>query len=323
MLSLWAGVEGIVDDPTLTVPLCRMVDEGLTRGMAEWVAAHVLRYHVGTDAHVLGQDGVWRNGVTPPLAPDRTVAILGLGEIGRVVAATVAGLGFDVRGWSRRRQTVAGIVTGGGEDGLEEVLREADIVVLLLPATPETENVLDARTLAMLPAVRGSSIPGAAPLIDDAALLAALDSGHVAHATLDVFREEPLPPDHPYWKHPRVTVTPHIAAETRPETASSALSPATSRAARRASPSSTWWTGPPATERYPTTSVVRAVPISSRDPPPQLGHQLGLEPGVALQPGGVAPRGMRQRQEAGRKSRQAATVPVTETAVRPRCQRCA
>jgi len=98
VLSLWAGVEGIVGNPTLTVPLCRMVDPGLTRGMVEWVTAHVLRYHVGSDAHVLGQDGVWRHGVVPPLAPERTVAILGLGELGRAVAAALHGLGFDVVG---------------------------------------------------------------------------------------------------------------------------------------------------------------------------------------------------------------------------------
>jgi glyoxylate/hydroxypyruvate reductase A len=223
VLSLWAGVEGVVGDPTLTVPLCRMVDEGLTRGMAEWVAGHVLRYHLGTDAHVLGQDGVWRNGVLPPLASERTVAVLGLGEIGRAVAGTLAVLGFDVRGWSRRPQTLAGIATASGDEGLEAVLREAEIVVLLLPATRETESVLNARTLALLPEGARIINPGRGSLIDDAALLDALDRGQVAHATLDVFREEPLPPEHRYWTHPRVTVTPHIAAETRPETAAAAI----------------------------------------------------------------------------------------------------
>ncbi|HRO11334.1 MAG TPA: glyoxylate/hydroxypyruvate reductase A, partial [Amaricoccus sp.] len=102
VLSLWAGVERIVGDATLAVPLCRMVDPGLTRGMVEWVTAHVLRYHLGIDAHILGQDGVWRHGVVPPLAPERTVTVLGLGELGRAVAGTLAGLGFDVQGWSRR-----------------------------------------------------------------------------------------------------------------------------------------------------------------------------------------------------------------------------
>ena len=223
VLSLWAGVERIVGDPTLTVPLCRMVDEGLTRGMAEWVAGHVLRYHLGMDAHIVGQDGVWRNGVVPPLAPDRTVGILGLGQMGRAAAAMLQALEFDVRGWSRRDKPLPGLETFSGEDGLEAVLRAAEILVTLLPATPATEGLLDARRLAMLPAGARLINPGRGTLVDDAALLEALDSGRLAHATLDVFRTEPLPAEHPFWGHPRVTVTPHIAAETRPETASEAI----------------------------------------------------------------------------------------------------
>ncbi len=219
VLSLWAGVERIVGNPTLLVPLCRMVDPGLTRGMVEWVTGHVLRYHLGIDAHVLGQDGVWRHGEVPPLAPGRTVAILGLGELGRAVAVTLQSLGFDVRGWSRRPKELPGIITLSGDDGLAAVLREAEIVVTLLPATPDTDGLIDARRLALLPPGARLLNPGRGGLIDDAALLEALDSGQLAHATLDVFREEPLPAGHPFWANPRITVTPHVAAETRPETA--------------------------------------------------------------------------------------------------------
>lgn len=223
VLSLWAGVETIVGNPTIKVPLCRMVDEGLTRGMAEWVAGHVLRHHLGMDTHILGQDGIWRNRAVPPLAVDRCVGILGIGELGRAVATMLAGIGFDVRGWSRRARTLPGIVTATGEPGLEEVLGTAEILVTLLPATPQTENLLDARRLALLPDGAYIVNPGRGSLIDDDALLYALDEGRIAHATLDVFREEPLPPDHPYWTHPRVTVTPHVASETRPETAAEAI----------------------------------------------------------------------------------------------------
>jgi glyoxylate/hydroxypyruvate reductase A len=223
VLSLWAGVEAIVDAVPRGIPLCRMVDEGLTRGMAEWVAGHVLRYHLGLDAHILGQDGVWRNGIIPPLASERTVGLLGLGELGRAVALMLAGLGFDVRGWSRRPRELPGIATYAGEDGLAALLRSVDILVTLLPATPQTANLLDARTLALLPDGARLINPGRGVLIDDAALLDALDRGRLAHATLDVFRDEPLPPDHPFWAHPRVTVTPHVASETRPETASEAI----------------------------------------------------------------------------------------------------
>lgn len=223
VLSLWAGVESIVGDSSIVVPLCRMVDTGLTRGMAEWVTAHVMRYHMGTDAHVLGQDGIWRNGIVPPLASGRTVGILGLGELGRAAATMLSGIGFRVTGWSRGPREIAGIETRNGPEGLAEALARSEILVLLLPATAATEGVIDARALAKLP--RGARIinPGRGTLIDDAALLKALDNGHLAHATLDVFRDEPLPAAHPFWAHPNVTVTPHIAAETRPETAAAAI----------------------------------------------------------------------------------------------------
>lgn len=223
VLSLWAGVEGIVGTVPRELPLCRMVDAGLSRGMVEYVAAHVLRYHVGTDAHVLGQDGLWRNGVFPPLAADRTVGVLGLGALGHAVATTLALLGFDVRGWSRRLRDVPGVATFAGEAGLAAVLGASDILVTLLPATPDTAGLLDAARLARLPDGARLINPGRGTILDDAALLDALNSGRLAHATLDVFRTEPLPPDHPFWSHPRVTVTPHVAAETRPETASLAV----------------------------------------------------------------------------------------------------
>ena len=219
VLSLWAGVEKIVGNPTLRVPLTRMVDDGLRLGMVEWVTGHVLRHHLGMDAHILGQDGVWRQ-ETPPLAADRPVTILGLGALGAACGQALARLGFPVTGWSRSAKDVDGIRCLSGEDGLRAALKDAQIVVLLLPLTPETENLMNADRLALLP--RGAVLinPGRGPLIDDEALLAALDAGHLGHATLDVFRQEPLPPGHPYWAHPRVTVTPHIASDTRAATAS-------------------------------------------------------------------------------------------------------
>lgn len=223
VLSLWAGVERIVGNPTIRVPLCRMVDPGLREGMVEWVAGHVLRHHLGTDAHVRGQDGVWRHDLVPPLARDRRVGVLGLGELGLACAGALAALGFDVAGWSRRPKEASPVAAFSGPEGLDDVLRRSDILVLLLPATSATESVLDTRTLSLLPAGAFVVNPGRGTLIDDAALLAALDSGRIAHATLDVFRTEPLPPDHPYWAHPRVTVTPHIASETRPATAAEAI----------------------------------------------------------------------------------------------------
>ncbi|MBC7153159.1 MAG: glyoxylate/hydroxypyruvate reductase A [Rhodobacteraceae bacterium] len=219
VLNIWAGVERIVGNPTLTQPLCRMVDPSLTEGMVEWVAGQVLRHHLGLDTHILHQDGIWRHDLVPPLARDRPVAVLGMGALGQACGQALAGLGFAVTGWSRGARAVSGLVGRFGEAGLRDALTGAQIVVLLLPLTPDTENLINAERLGWLH--RGAVLinPGRGALIDDAALLAALDSGQVGHATLDVFRTEPLPADHPFWAHPRVTVTPHIAAETRPETA--------------------------------------------------------------------------------------------------------
>ncbi|MEM8728801.1 MAG: glyoxylate/hydroxypyruvate reductase A [Pseudomonadota bacterium] len=218
VLSTWAGVETIVGNPTLQVPLTRMVDPGLTEGMTEWVTGHVLRHHLGMDAQIHGLKGEWRKDV-PPLARDRKVSILGLGALGRAAAEALVALNFDVAGWSRRAKDVPGVQCLCGEDGLTAALARAEILVLLLPLTPQTEDLLNADRLARLPDGAMILNPGRGPLIDDAALLAALETGRIAHATLDVFRTEPLPPDHSFWSHPRVTVTPHIASETRPGSA--------------------------------------------------------------------------------------------------------
>ena len=222
VMNLWAGVERIVGNKTLTQPLTRMVDPGLTEGMVEWVVGHALRHHLGMDRHIVNPGHVW-DATCPPLARQRPVAMLGIGALGLACARALQALNFPVTGWSRTAKDIPGLRTLCGDDGLREALSTAAIVVTLLPKTPETENILNARSLSWLP--RGAFLlnPGRGPLIDDAALLAALDSGQVAHATLDVFRTEPLPQDHPFWSHPGVTVTPHIAADTRAHTAARVL----------------------------------------------------------------------------------------------------
>lgn len=221
VLNLWAGVEKIVGNETLTQPLCRMVDPSMTESMVEWVTGQVLRHHLGIDRHVLVQDGVWRHESSiPPIARERRVTMLGLGELGRACGAALAALNFPVTGWSRSPRQVPGLRCLSGEAGLTEALSGAHIVVTLLPLTAQTELLMNAARLA-LPAPGAVLInPGRGPLIDDDALIAALDSGQLSHATLDVFRQEPLPPQDPFWAHPKVTVTPHIASETRPSTAS-------------------------------------------------------------------------------------------------------
>lgn len=219
--SIWAGVEGLLRNPDLPEGpvLCRMVEPGLTTGMTEYITGHVMRYHLGIDRNIRNSmAGIWEP-APAPYARDRRVAVLGLGALGADAALMLVKLGFDVAGWSRTPKTLEGVTCYHGAAGLDEIIARSEIIITILPATVETKGVLNARTLALAP--RGACIinPGRGPLIDDDALLAALASGQIAHATLDVFTTEPLPQDHPYWRNAQVTVTPHIAAETRAESA--------------------------------------------------------------------------------------------------------
>lgn len=223
VFNLWAGVESVVTNPTLTCPLARMVDPGLKQGMTEWVCAHVLRYHLGMDQHILNHDHQWLDDVTPPLASARTITLLGMGQLGTTCANQLLQLGFNVRGWSQSPKELPGVTHFVGQSQLLSALDNADMVVLLLPDTPNTQNILCTESLTALK--RGAFVlnPGRGPLIHDEDLITALDTGHIAHATLDVFRQEPLPKTHPFWSHPKVTITPHIAAEIRAETAAPVL----------------------------------------------------------------------------------------------------
>lgn len=229
VLSLWAGVEKIVGNTTLTQPLCRMVDDGLRQGMVEWVVGHVLRAHLGMDRYVCQKPVTWEQHV-PPLAADRSVTVLGLGELGSAAATALAQLGFRVTGWSRSPRDVAGVRCLAGQENLPHALASAEILVGLLPQTPETIDLLNAERLALLP--KGSFIinAGRGTLIVDDALIAALDNEQIAHATLDVFRTEPVPSDHPFWSHPGVTISPHIAAATRASTAAEKIAENIARA---------------------------------------------------------------------------------------------
>lgn len=222
VLNTWAGVETIVGNATLTQPLTRMVDAGLKQGMVEWVTGHVMRHHLGMDAHIINPDKTW-DPTPPPLAADQSVTILGLGELGLACADILKQIGFAVTGWSRSTKDIPGIRCLSGPDGLQAALTDAQIVVLLLPRTPDTDTIINDQTMAWMAPGAFVLNPGRGPLIDDDALIRALDSGQIAHATLDVFRVEPLPAQHPFWTHPKVTVTPHIASETRADSAAQVL----------------------------------------------------------------------------------------------------
>jgi len=219
--SLWMGVDGLLADATLPrgVPLARLVDPGMLAAMCETVLARVLDWHRDLYRYRAQQaEGLWRK-LPQYMASDCTVGILGLGELGQQVAARLLQFGFRVAGWSRRPRQMEGVDCFSGPDGLDALLARSGALVCLLPLTGETRGILNRRTLALLP--RGACLINVArgAHVVDADLLAALDAGQLEHAFLDVFNAEPLPAGHPYWTHPRVSVTPHVAALTEPRTA--------------------------------------------------------------------------------------------------------
>ena len=216
--SLWMGVERLLADPAFPkgVPLARLVDPGMVAAMSETVLAHVLDWHRHHYVYRVEQEARRWNRLKQYLASDRTIGLLGLGELGGDVAQKFGALGFNLVGWSRRPKKLAGVAC---LNDLDAVLERSDVVVCLLPLTPHTRHILNARTLrkirlggAVINVARGGHL-----VAED--LIAALDSGHLAHAYLDVFEHEPLPHDHPLWTHPAITITPHTAALTEPRTA--------------------------------------------------------------------------------------------------------
>jgi len=212
-----AGVDALLLDPELPdVPVVRMLDDSLSVGMAEFVAERVLHYHRMMPVYAEQQrQRVWRP-LTPPLARDRRVGVLGLGQIGGACATTLAGLGFDVRGWSRSPRSLPGVRTFTGP--LPAFLEGCKILVCVLPLTPETRGVLNRETFNLLDGAYLINVGRGGHLVE-AELIPALDAGRLAGATLDVFETEPLPADHPFWSDPRIVVTPHAAAVTQPSTA--------------------------------------------------------------------------------------------------------
>ena len=224
-INLGAGVDALLADPTLPpdLTIVRLVDPGLTQGMVEFVVWQVLDLHRDGPAYRQHQaDSRWQK-IDPRLAGERSVGILGLGTLGTSVAAALSVLGFKVRGWTRTPREVGAIEVFSGLDNLPEMLSGTDILVNLLPLTAATTGIIDAKLLAGLPAGASVVNAGRGSHVVDTDLLAALDSGHVDHAALDVFGEEPLPADHPYWHHPSVTVTPHVASMTLARTAAPVL----------------------------------------------------------------------------------------------------
>lgn len=224
ILSLGAGVDGLLRDPTLPdVPITRMVEPSMSFGMAEYVLAAVLRYHRDLDLYAARQARrEWRLELPRPPA-ERTIGILGAGALGSATAAMLVRHGFRVLAWARSPRTLPGVAVLGGADGLDALLAQADMLVCMLPLTAQTEGILSRDLFVRAkPGLRLIHVGRGAQLVE-ADLLAALDGGALAAATLDVFATEPLPDDHPFWAHPKITVTPHTASYSQPESAAEAV----------------------------------------------------------------------------------------------------
>jgi len=217
ILSLTAGTDGLLRDPDLPdVPIVRAGNPAGDAMMNETALLHVLRHHRNMPAYLRAQArSEWIKLPVKP-ASERKVGVMGLGAIGLACARTLAALGFQVAGWVRTPRTGADVEVFGGNDQLEAFLARSEILLNLLPLTPETRGIIGARTLARLP-------PGAAVInlgrgehVVEADLIAALDSGHIEAATLDVYPVEPLPQDSPLWRHPKITIMPHVARRLDP-----------------------------------------------------------------------------------------------------------
>ena len=216
LFSLGAGVNGLLAMPSLPreVPLIRMEDCGMAAQMVEYAQYVALRqFRRFPDYRQAQAERRWEPQALRQRS-DFQIGMLGLGVLGGAVARAMADFGFSVSGWSRTAKSVPGVRCEHGPSGLDIVLARSQLLMLFLPLTDETEGLLDRSRLAQLPIGAAVANLSRGEVVDDEALLEALDAGRISEAHLDVFQQEPPAPEHPYWRHPRVRMTPHVAALT-------------------------------------------------------------------------------------------------------------
>lgn len=227
-----AGVDGLLALAPPGLPIYRLEDAGMGVQMAEYVLAALLRWYRGFDAYALDAGaGRWAPR-PPPRKSDWGVGLLGCGVLAAPVITALQGLGFPVQAWARRPRDGLRLPVHHGEAGLRALLQGSRVVVALLPLTADTRGLLNAERLALMPPASYLINIARGGLLDEAALLAALDSGRLAGAALDVCLDEPAPADHPFWRHPRVQLTPHIAATTLRDEAAAQIAAKLQRLAR-------------------------------------------------------------------------------------------
>ena len=230
IFSLGAGVDFLFADEKLpAAPIVRIVDPDLTTRMSEYIVLHCLIYLRQQRRYDRQQrEALWDDDRNQPAARSVRVGVMGLGELGQDAARKLAVMGFDVAGWSRSPKAVEGLATFAGSDGMVDFLARTDILVSLLPLTPDTRGIINAELLSGL--AQGGRLggpflinAGRGGLQVEADILAALEAGTLKGATLDVFETEPLPADSRLWTHPGVTVTPHNSAMSEPEAIATAV----------------------------------------------------------------------------------------------------